>query len=200
MTSLLTVFGFLAAVLYEGHSLSCGTCLGHGSPLCQGSIETCDKVDDTCMQGYENNTLDADTRLTAVKACHNPQETPPFVCKASDHYFRSTNFTVRFVAECGQEMGEFKVPPMNLTSNGKKCPDCFKEDTIEECKTDKLIECVGLQTDCLHFRGKAQRPGSDMTSYYLQGCATPNLCSIIHLLPGTHVDLASSQYDCTAAS
>ncbi|XP_078511643.1 phospholipase A2 inhibitor gamma subunit B-like [Lissotriton helveticus] len=200
MRSLLAVFGLLAAVLSEGYSLCCEKCISHDSTSCHGPIKGCKKGSNTCYQGFENNTLGDNIRLTAVKGCHNPQEMPPILCKAPEHMFTNSYLIYRFVAECGKGMGELKVTPLNLIPNGKKCPDCFKVDTLEECKTDKLIECRGPETDCFNYQGTAERPGSGLMSYSFQGCSTPGLCSIMRLFPGTKVNVSASQYKCTSAS
>ncbi|KAJ1132701.1 hypothetical protein NDU88_011004 [Pleurodeles waltl] len=199
MMSLLAVFGFLVAVLYEGHCLSCEQCSGYGSNSCKGSMRKCKALTDMCIQGHENNTLDGDVRLTSYKRCHNPKTMPSALCDVSEHSFRNSHLNVRFVAQCGKKLEELEVPPINLTYNGCKCPDCFIEGSVKECTTDKVIECVGRQTECMNVRGKANRPGLDVRSYSFKGCSTPGACSLMYHLPGTHVLSSAIKAQCTPA-
>ncbi|XP_069057390.1 phospholipase A2 inhibitor and Ly6/PLAUR domain-containing protein-like [Pleurodeles waltl] len=199
MMSLLAVFGFLAAVLYEGHSLSCEQCSGYGSTSCKGSMRKCKALTDMCIQGFENKTLDGDVRVASYKRCHNPKTMPPALCDASEHSFRNSHLHLRFVAQCGKKLEELEVPPINLTYNGYECPDCFIEGSVKECTTDKVIKCVGRQTECMNVRGKADWSGLDVRSYSVKGCSTPGACSLMYLLPGTHFLYSTVKAQCTPA-
>ncbi|KAM4016141.1 uncharacterized protein ACNLHF_002593 isoform 3-T3 [Anomaloglossus baeobatrachus] len=70
----------------------------------------------------------------------------------------------------------YQLPKEDPTLNGKTCPSAFCKDTLEECKTEKEINCTGSMDRCYDYRGKVINPDETVEKYSLKGCSNSDTC------------------------
>ncbi|KAM4015056.1 phospholipase A2 inhibitor and Ly6/PLAUR domain-containing protein-like isoform 2-T2 [Anomaloglossus baeobatrachus] len=90
------------------------------------------------------------------------------------------NSTLRFYASCCD--GEFcnnkgyELLPENQTQNGVTCPSYLCFNTLDECKTDKMMNCTGSMNKCIEYRGSMVNPDGTFTNYSGKGCINDDAC------------------------
>ncbi|KAM4016048.1 uncharacterized protein ACNLHF_002544 isoform 2-T2 [Anomaloglossus baeobatrachus] len=68
------------------------------------------------------------------------------------------------------------TPTENKTLNGVKCLSCLRFDTLEECKTDVVMNCTGSMTRCLDYRATMMNPDGTFLNYSAKGCINSAAC------------------------
>ncbi|KAM4015193.1 uncharacterized protein ACNLHF_001840 [Anomaloglossus baeobatrachus] len=90
------------------------------------------------------------------------------------------NIAYRFYVNCctGElcNTDGYELPEEDPTPNGVTCPSACCNDTLEECKTDKRINCTGSMKQCVDYRAKVFNPDGTVEKYSVKGCINSDCC------------------------
>ncbi|XP_077788740.1 phospholipase A2 inhibitor and Ly6/PLAUR domain-containing protein-like [Podarcis muralis] len=74
------------------------------------------------------------------------------------------------------------LPDRNmLAENGLQCPSCFSKgenENVRKCKSEKTVNCLENETQCVDFKGAFARDFFFITFFTFKGCATTKFCAI----------------------
>ena len=197
---LILVFLIFGSVIAAGSARkSCVTCkvTGDGVDNCQGAVEECENEDDFCATQIEYNILRGDNKQTVRKRCMPKNQW--IVCIQQMFLNTTDEFQLLLYSKCcytdGCNTEGIQMPPVNKLWNGKRCPSCFVEGSLE-CTNPGTVKCTGNQLHCLNFSGIAARPDDVDKPYAFQGCVTIGSCFVdLQRLPGSQVD-KKAEYTC----
>ncbi|CAJ0947462.1 unnamed protein product [Ranitomeya imitator] len=71
---------------------------------------------------------------------------------------------------------EYEIFEEDPTPNGVKCPSCFRLGTLEECKTNKEMNCTGSMNRCVEYRAKIRNVDKTEEDYSFKGCINSDSC------------------------
>ncbi|KAM4016852.1 phospholipase A2 inhibitor 31 kDa subunit-like [Anomaloglossus baeobatrachus] len=90
------------------------------------------------------------------------------------------NLMFRFFVRCCNgslcNTGKYELPEEDPTPNGVKCPSAYCMGNLEECKTEKEINCTGSMDRCFDFRTEGKYPGEPTKNYSVKGCVNSDAC------------------------
>ncbi|KAM4015641.1 phospholipase A2 inhibitor NAI-like [Anomaloglossus baeobatrachus] len=172
MKNLVALLCLISALVASVFSYKCHSCLSLNSTKCNTSEMEC--LGDRCMTVIQYLCINGHIYKSIYKACAN--ET---LCNAKGSA-RVQNFRFRFYAKCctGElcNTDGYRLPAEDPNPNGVKCPSAYCTGILEDCKTDKKINCTGSMNQCYEFRGDAIDPGGTEMEYSVHGCMNSDAC------------------------
>ncbi|XP_062996158.1 phospholipase A2 inhibitor and Ly6/PLAUR domain-containing protein-like [Elgaria multicarinata webbii] len=167
MTGLLSLF-LIAELLTTGTSLECETCFATNRS-CEGLMETCEDNQDTCAISLTETAKGGKTEPTVAKGCYSSN-----MCEAGliSVTFGKGEFIRQSVICCQRDnctSASPRLPLLNTTANGKRCPSCYSRS--KACPR-KMVNCTGAENYCMDVIG--HRYSEKAIS--LKGCTTETMC------------------------
>ncbi|KAM4015892.1 phospholipase A2 inhibitor and Ly6/PLAUR domain-containing protein-like [Anomaloglossus baeobatrachus] len=172
MKNLVILLCVISAIVISVFSYKCHSCWSRNSTTCDVSETEC--LGDRCMTVCQYFKLDGYEFKSMLKGCAN--ET---MCGMNGS---ATAENTKFLFEshccnghlCNNQT--YQSPEDNLTTNGVKCPLSMCPGTLEECKSEKEVNCTGSMDRCLDYRGTARDPYGKERKYSGKGCTNSVAC------------------------
>ncbi|KAM4016047.1 phospholipase A2 inhibitor and Ly6/PLAUR domain-containing protein-like isoform 1-T1 [Anomaloglossus baeobatrachus] len=172
MKNLVALLCMVSALVGSVISSQCYFCESRNSTICNASKTEC--LGDECMTVSQHVTLNGSVCNAIYKGCANKTLCGP------DGELVVGNTTYLFSGRCCTgdlcNTQEYESPTENKTLNGVKCLSCLRFDTLEECKTDVVMNCTGSMTRCLDYRATMMNPDGTFLNYSAKGCINSAAC------------------------
>ncbi|XP_075184697.1 urokinase plasminogen activator surface receptor-like, partial [Anomaloglossus baeobatrachus] len=131
-------------------------------------------IGDRCMTACQYAYNHGDNFKSLFKNCANES-----VCGTKGS-LAVENIIFRFFVLCCNgslcNIGKYELPVEDPTPNGKKCPSAYCTGNLEECKSDKEMNCTGSMDRCFEVRTEGKYPGEPTKNYSIKGCANSDGC------------------------
>ncbi|KAM4014906.1 phospholipase A2 inhibitor NAI-like [Anomaloglossus baeobatrachus] len=171
MKNLLALLFMISAFVVSVFSYKCYSCFSLNSTTCNESQIEC--LGDRCMTASQFYDREGDVFKSIFKSCAN--ET---LC-GTNGSAASENVMFRFHANCCTgnlcNTDRYKILA-DPTPNGIKCKSAFCTGKIEECTSDKMMNCTGSMNKCFTFRGKTMDPDLVWNNVSAKGCINDDAC------------------------
>ncbi|KAM4015052.1 phospholipase A2 inhibitor 31 kDa subunit-like [Anomaloglossus baeobatrachus] len=173
MKNLVALLCVISALVGSVFSNKCHLCWSHNSTTCNVTETEC--LGDRCMTASQYFNADKTVFKSIYKGCANDT-----LCETKGSgMVEKLNF--RFYAHCctGDLCNNqtYQLHEEDLTPNGKICPTALCLDTLEECETDKKMNCTGSMDRCLEYRAKLRNPDDTVVEYSVKGCVNSDCCN-----------------------
>ncbi|KAM4015895.1 phospholipase A2 inhibitor 31 kDa subunit-like [Anomaloglossus baeobatrachus] len=172
MKNLATLLCIISALVISVFSYKCYSCWSRNSTTCQESEIEC--LGDRCMTCSQHFKLAGYEYKSIFKGCAN--ET---LCGAHGSGM-AENTKYRFSSHCCNghlcNNQTYKTLEDNFTTNGVQCPLSMCTETLEECKSDKVVNCTGSMDRCLDYRATIRDPYGRDRNYSCKGCINSDAC------------------------
>ncbi|KAM4015894.1 phospholipase A2 inhibitor and Ly6/PLAUR domain-containing protein-like [Anomaloglossus baeobatrachus] len=172
MKNLAILVCVISAFVISVFSYKCYSCWSRNSTTCEESETEC--LGDRCMTAFQDFKLDGNVYKSMLKGCAN--ET---MCGMNGSAM-AENTKFLFVSHCCNghlcNNQKYQPPQDNLTTNGVKCPLSMCTETLEECKSDKEVNCTGSMDRCLEYRATVRDPYGRDRNYSCKGCTDSVAC------------------------
>ncbi|KAM4015055.1 uncharacterized protein ACNLHF_001743 isoform 1-T1 [Anomaloglossus baeobatrachus] len=172
MKNLFALLFMISTLAVSVFSYKCYSCMCRNSTKCKETEIEC--LGNRCMTASQRVKNNGKLQKEMYKSCAN--ET---LCGTKGAMVVG-NSTLRFYASCCD--GEFcnnkgyELLPENQTQNGVTCPSYLCFNTLDECKTDKMMNCTGSMNKCIEYRGSMVNPDGTFTNYSGKGCINDDAC------------------------
>ncbi|CAJ0947465.1 unnamed protein product [Ranitomeya imitator] len=146
---------YLLQFLGEVFSYKCYSGFSRNSTTCDESETEClgDRCMTVCQYSYNNGRM----FKSIMKGCAN--ET---MCGANGSA-TVEHIKYRFHINCCTgnlcNSDGYKLPSEDPTPNGVKCPTAYCTGNLQECKSEKEMNCTGSMDQCFEFRSDVIDPG-----------------------------------------
>ncbi|KAM4016138.1 phospholipase A2 inhibitor and Ly6/PLAUR domain-containing protein-like [Anomaloglossus baeobatrachus] len=172
MKNLVAFLYILSALVISVFSHKCYSCVSSNSTTCNQTEIEC--LGPRCMTASQYFILNGTLSESMFKGCAN--ET---LCKDKG-MGKGKNTEYQFSSECCTgtlcNKDTFEHPKENVTENGVKCPCSLCIGTLEECKTDEMINCTGSMDRCVDYRATVRDQYGRDANYSCKGCANSDGC------------------------
>ncbi|KAM4015470.1 phospholipase A2 inhibitor and Ly6/PLAUR domain-containing protein-like [Anomaloglossus baeobatrachus] len=173
MKNLGALLCMISALVGSVFSYKCHSCYCRNSTTCNETEIEC--IGSQCMTACQYfNIGENNTFKTIYRGCAN--ET---LCGTKGSAM-VTNMKFRFNVFCCTghlcNNQSYELPAENVTINGVKCPSSLCMGTLEECKSDKEVNCTGSMDRCLDYRAKVINPVGVVEEYSNKGCVNSDCC------------------------
>ncbi|XP_075185166.1 phospholipase A2 inhibitor NAI-like [Anomaloglossus baeobatrachus] len=172
MKNLVALLFMISAFAVSVVSSKCYSCFSPNTTTCNETEVEC--LGDQCMTASQFINRDGDVFKSILKSCAN--ET---LCGTKGSV-AVENSMFRFLANCciGNlcNTDGYELLADDPTPNGVKCPSALCIGKIEECTSDKMMNCTGSMNKCFEFRGKAMDPSMAWKNYSSKGCINDDAC------------------------
>ncbi|KAM4014878.1 phospholipase A2 inhibitor NAI-like [Anomaloglossus baeobatrachus] len=173
MKNLVTLLFMILAFVVSVFSYKCYSCLSKHSTKCNETQQT-ECIGDRCMTCSQLFYNGEKMFKSIYKGCANES-----LCGAEGSDLME-NVKYRFYTTCctGElcNTDTYNLPNEDPTPNGKTCPSAYCKATLEECKTEKEINCTGSMDRCYDYRGKMRNPDDSVDLYSVKGCTNNVTC------------------------
>ncbi|KAM4015194.1 phospholipase A2 inhibitor NAI-like [Anomaloglossus baeobatrachus] len=153
-------------------SYKCFSCWSYNSTTCNVSATEC--LGDRCMTASQYFNIGDKTFKSVYRGCANKT-----LCGTKGSGIVK-NMKFRFYVFCCTgnlcNNQSYELPLDNLTINGVKCPTALCTGTLEECKSDKEVNCTGSMDQCMDYRAKLKNPDGTVEKYSAKGCVNSDCC------------------------
>ncbi|KAM4016938.1 uncharacterized protein ACNLHF_003094 [Anomaloglossus baeobatrachus] len=155
MKNLVALLCIISALVGSVFSYKCFSCFSPNSTTCNQSESEC--LGDRCMTASQY-TFNGEVEFKSlIKACAN--ET---LCGIKGAIARE-NVKFRFFVHCCTgnlcNTDKYELQEEDPKPNGKKCPSAYCTNTLEDCKSDKEVNCTGSMDRCFDYRAEVINPG-----------------------------------------
>ncbi|KAM4015054.1 uncharacterized protein ACNLHF_001742 [Anomaloglossus baeobatrachus] len=172
MKNLVAILYIVSALVVLVLSLNCYS--GFSSKSTKYNESEIECMGDRCMAASQYIFINGSVFNSFLKGCAN--ET---MCGAKGSASVGS-LRYRFNVNCCTgylcNSGEYELPAEDPTPNGKKCPSAFCTGTLEECKSDKVMNCTGSMDQCYEYRADATVPGGREMKFSVKGCLNDDAC------------------------
>ncbi|KAM4015196.1 phospholipase A2 inhibitor and Ly6/PLAUR domain-containing protein-like [Anomaloglossus baeobatrachus] len=172
MKTLVALLCTISALAGSVFSYKCISCMCRNSTTCLESETEC--LGDRCMAASQYYHLNRKELKSFYKGCANEtlcEKKGSVIVKDGEFVFGTHCCTGEL---CNNQV--YEIPKEDPTPNGVKCPVSMCLDTLEECKTDKKINCTGSMDRCIDYRATLRIFYGKDTKYSGKGCANSDLC------------------------
>nr|AKH14017.1 sodefrin precursor-like factor [Ichthyosaura alpestris] len=155
---------FIAA----GIAIKCRVCRDRASEDCSGKLVKCHKTVKSCSTIITEFKFEGLDQINSVyKNCSGSRsKTVMYRSAVSNGFYQ---LRVKVCRKNGCNKKPLKLPPLNRTLNGVRCPTCNVTGAMT-CEADGVVECVGRMTKCIYMAATFHRPGSPPVAY--RGCSS----------------------------
>ncbi|XP_075184768.1 phospholipase A2 inhibitor 31 kDa subunit-like [Anomaloglossus baeobatrachus] len=172
MKNLVALLCMISALVISVISFRCYSCLSRTSEKCNVSETEC--LGNRCMTACQYFYNGGKECKSIYKGCANDT-----LCGIKAEEIME-NIRFRFHAICctGElcNTAQYELAEEDPRPNGVICPNAYCNDTLEECKTEKTINCTGSMTRCVDYRGKVRNPDGKVQNYSIKGCVNSDCC------------------------
>ncbi|KAM4015197.1 phospholipase A2 inhibitor and Ly6/PLAUR domain-containing protein-like [Anomaloglossus baeobatrachus] len=172
MKNLVALLCLISASIGSVFSHKCYSCWSRNSTICKEIEIDCLGAD--CMTASQTVKLYGKEHYAMFKGCSN--ET---LCGAEGSGVVD-QVEFKFLAHCciGDLCNKqgYDPPKNNLTKNGVKCPFSICPGSLEECKSDKEINCTGSMDRCMDYRATVRDEDGIDANYSGKGCTNRDSC------------------------
>ncbi|KAM4016426.1 uncharacterized protein ACNLHF_002756 [Anomaloglossus baeobatrachus] len=173
MKDLVALLCMISALGSSVFSYKCYSCLATNSTKCN-ETQQFECLGDRCMTCSQLFYNGEKMFKSFYKGCANES-----LCGAEGSDLME-NVKYRFYTTCctGElcNTDKYNLPKEDPTPNGKTCPSAYCKDTLEECKTEKVMNCTGSMDRCYDYRGKLRNPDDSVDNYSVKGCTNNVTC------------------------
>ncbi|KAM4016945.1 uncharacterized protein ACNLHF_003101 isoform 2-T2 [Anomaloglossus baeobatrachus] len=174
MKNLVAFLCMISALVGSVFSYTCIYCFSPKSTTCNETETEC--LGDQCMTASQYMYDDKREYWSIMKGCAN--ET---LCGARS-LVRSGKVKFHFYVHCCNgdvcNTDEYEVPPEDPNPNGVKCQDAYCAGSLEDCKTNKTMNCTGSMDRCMDYREHVTDPNGRDVTLSFKGCANSKACII----------------------
>ncbi|KAM4016498.1 uncharacterized protein ACNLHF_002795 [Anomaloglossus baeobatrachus] len=173
MKNLVALLCLISTLVGPVFSYKCYSCMSPNITTCNASVTEC--LGGRCCTVSQYFLFGDKYFKSIFKGCAN--ET---LCGAKGAGMVNT-MKYRFYAKCCH--GDFcnnqtyEIPEEDPAPNGVKCPCSFCLGTLDECKSDKEINCTGSMNRCMEYRAKMRNVDNTVEDYSFKGCINSDSCN-----------------------
>ncbi|KAM4015893.1 phospholipase A2 inhibitor and Ly6/PLAUR domain-containing protein-like [Anomaloglossus baeobatrachus] len=172
MKNLATLLYIISALVISVFSYKCYSCCSYNSTTCNVSETEC--LGDRCMAAFQDFKIEGNEFKSILKGCAN--ET---MCGINGSA-TAKNSKFLFESHCCKghlcNNQTYETPEDNLTTNGVTCPLSMCPGTLEDCKSEKEVNCTGSMDRCVDYRGTLKDPNGRESNYSAKGCTNSVAC------------------------
>ncbi|KAM4014875.1 phospholipase A2 inhibitor LNF2-like [Anomaloglossus baeobatrachus] len=179
MKNLVVLLYVISALVVSVLSNECYYVFSPNSTTSEESKIEC--IGDRCMSAFQYANSDGNTIKSLFKNCANESLCGTYGSIALENFIFSY-----FVHCCDGNLcntEKYERPEEDPTPNGKKCPSAYCTGNLEECKSEKEMNCTGSMDRCFEFRVEEDHPGEPTRNSSVKGCANSDGCK--HNFDGT---------------
>ncbi|KAM4650517.1 phospholipase A2 inhibitor gamma subunit B-like [Discoglossus pictus] len=174
MKVFLSILCVVAISVTAVSSLQCTQCFNITGNVCSAPASACHEDTDTCLSLYLEIRTGATQLFPSVtRLCGKKKH-----CNL-DGSITTLNSQVQSKSSCcDSDSCPPPIPIMpepNNTKNGLSCPACSARNATS-CKADKMVECLGMETQCVTMYSIFTYKDGPQINTALSGCATQNVC------------------------
>ncbi|KAM4651965.1 phospholipase A2 inhibitor and Ly6/PLAUR domain-containing protein-like [Discoglossus pictus] len=158
------------ALLATVQSKTCRSCCSQNSETCEKeSVIDCGSKDCITIHGFVE--YGSTVTKSFYKGCLGNYECDSWLCISSNPFKLQSFIQCCSGDECNT--GTYEMPVDNEGYNGRTCPSCYEEGTLEECTADSQVKCRGDETQCILFVGTVVKPDKSEVKCSFKGCNNP---------------------------
>ncbi|XP_069598762.1 protein RoBo-1-like [Ranitomeya imitator] len=172
MKNLVTFLCMISALVGSVFSYKCNSCMCPNSTKCEVSETEC--LGDRCMIVSQYFCFGDKLFKSFYKGCAN--ETLCGTKGTGSVEMMKFRFHVYCCTGDLCNNQEYEIFEEDPTPNGVKCPSCFRLGTLEECKTNKEMNCTGSMNRCVEYRAKIRNVDKTEEDYSFKGCINSDSC------------------------
>ncbi|KAG8550000.1 hypothetical protein GDO81_029831 [Engystomops pustulosus] len=173
MRSFIISLTILCAISGADSDITCFQCLEKNSNDCEGKSVECPDSTECYVKSEYYHAMDASYN-TVEKGCNtgSPCDVSPYI---SNFFNKEIRMNVQCCRENNCNIGGFYIPPEPTEHYGRTCTSCY-EDGLEECVSDRKVQCLLEEDKCMKFIGTLRDPGGNVINRTFWGCASPLAC------------------------
>ncbi|KAM4015089.1 phospholipase A2 inhibitor NAI-like [Anomaloglossus baeobatrachus] len=172
MKNLVALLCMISALVVLVSCFRCYSCESRNSTKCNVSDTEC--LGNRCMTVCQYFYSGGKEFKSIYRGCANDT-----LCGIKGEEMME-NVKFRFhVTCCTGELcntAQYKLFEEDPTPNGVICPSAYCNNTLEECKSDKNINCTGSMNKCVEYRAKVRNPDGTVEKYSFKGCVNSDCC------------------------
>ncbi|KAM4015090.1 uncharacterized protein ACNLHF_001776 isoform 1-T1 [Anomaloglossus baeobatrachus] len=172
MKNLVALLCMISALVISVSCFRCYSCESRTSTKCNVSETEC--LGNRCMTACQYFKVGGKEFTSTYRGCANDT-----LCGTKGSGIVE-NAKFRFHAICctGElcNNATYEFLEEDPRPNGVICPFAFCNNTLEECKTEKTINCTGSMNKCLEYRARIGTPDGIVGNYSIKGCFNSDCC------------------------
>ncbi|XP_077113482.1 phospholipase A2 inhibitor and Ly6/PLAUR domain-containing protein-like [Ranitomeya variabilis] len=172
MKNLVALLCVISALVVSVSSYKCYSGFSRNSTTCDESETEC--LGNRCMTVCQYSDYNGRMFKSIMKGCAN--ET---MCGANGSA-TVEHIKYRFHVNCCTgdlcNSDGYKLPSEDPTPNGVKCPTAYCMGSLQECKSEKEMNCTGSMDQCFEFRSDVIDPGQKEIKISVKGCMNADSC------------------------
>ncbi|KAM4016496.1 phospholipase A2 inhibitor gamma subunit B-like [Anomaloglossus baeobatrachus] len=172
MKNLVALLCMISALVGSVSCIRCYSCESRTSTKCNVSETEC--FGNRCMTACQYFKVGEKEFTSIYRGCANDT-----LCGTKGSGIVE-NMMFRFHLTCctGElcNTAQYELLEEDPTPNGVICPFACCNNTLEECKSDKMINCTGSMNKCLEYRAKVRIPDGTVKKLSMKGCVNSDCC------------------------